>query len=76
MVFKRLKIKKDEIEGKGKDKDGKFEIDGKAIGTHVKFTKKYKHSISIIFEGQYNPAGQITGQWNISNFGSGTFYIN
>jgi len=45
-------------------------------GTHVKFNKDYKHKHSVVYEGQFNPAGQITGQWTTPGHGQGFFYIN
>jgi hypothetical protein len=65
MVFKKLKIKNNLIEGKGKDDVGKFKVHGMANGGQIKFNKDYKKKHSVIYEGQWNPAGQMTGHWNI-----------
>ncbi len=53
------------IDGKGRDDVGKFKVNGMVSSNHVKFNKDYKHKLSVIYEGQFNPAGQITGQRTI-----------
>jgi hypothetical protein len=76
MVFKKLKIKNNLIEGKGKDDIGRFEVHGmiEHNGT-VKFKKEYKKKHTVEYVAHYNPAGQMAGQWHLSGQ-SGTFYIN
>ena len=58
MIFKKLKIKENLIDGKGKDDIGKFKVHGMVEhnGT-IKFKKEYKKKHTVEYVGRYNPAG-------------------
>ncbi len=76
MIFRKLKIKNNLIEGKGKDDIAKFKVRGMIEHNgNVRFKKEYKKKHTVEYYGHYNPQGQIAGQWNLSGQ-TGTFYIN
>jgi len=77
LVFKKLKFKGSSIEGKGKDHQGKYKVHGSISHNHAQFQKTYKSShVCIMYDGSFNPNGQIVGRWQQGGTQGGQFYIN
>ena len=62
--FKKLKFKGSSVEGKGKDHSGKYKVFGSLSHNNVEFIKTYKKSsVSVTYNGTFNPQGQIVGRY-------------
>ena len=66
MIFDHMNIWNNQIQGRGRDEVGEFEINGDfRPNGQVNFIKQYIGQHNVHYEGQYDGVRIISGQWKI-----------